>query len=31
VPELSYERYISLEGRFVGMDSLGASAKIADV
>jgi transketolase len=29
--ELGWERYIGLEGRFVGMHSFGASGKIADV
>jgi transketolase len=29
--ELGWERYIGLEGRFVGMRSFGASGKIADV
>jgi transketolase len=29
--ELGWERYIGLEGRFVGMDGFGASGKIADV
>jgi transketolase len=29
--ELGWERYIGLEGRFVGMNSFGASGKIADV
>jgi hypothetical protein len=29
--ELGWERYIGLEGRFVGKHSFGASAKIADV
>ncbi|WP_426435539.1 transketolase-like TK C-terminal-containing protein [Bradyrhizobium genosp. P] len=29
--ELGWERYVGLEGRFVGMHSLGASAKIAGV
>jgi transketolase len=28
--ELGWERYIGLEGRFVGMHSFGASGKIAD-
>ena len=29
--ELGWERYIGLEGRFVGMHRFGASGKIADV
>ena len=29
--ELGWERYIGLEGRFVGMHGFGASGKIADV
>ena len=29
--ELGWERYIGLEGRFVGMHSFGASGKIADI
>ena len=29
--ELGWERYIGLEGRFIGMHSFGASGKIADV
>jgi transketolase len=29
--ELGWERYIGLEGRFVGMHDFGASGKIADV
>jgi transketolase len=29
--ELGWERYIGLEGRFVGMHSFGASGKIDDV
>jgi transketolase len=29
--ELGWERYIGLEGRFVGMHSFGASGKIVDV
>jgi transketolase len=29
--ELGWERYIGLEGRFVGMQDFGASGKIADV
>jgi len=29
--ELGWERYIGLDGRFVGMHSFGASGKIADV
>ena len=29
--EMGWERYIGLEGRFVGMHDFGASGKIADV
>lgn len=29
--EMGWERYIGLEGRFVGMHSFGASGKIADI
>ena len=31
VVDLGWERYIGLEGRFVGMHDFGASGKIADV